>query len=122
MIEPIFEGVRTRCKNHSFTILGPNESECGKCKLLHRKLGLTPPFDIRCDRAFFNTKKDAIYVVLWVIRDGAKQHTNHMAGYILKDVEGHIIDRIYDPEDFTPVEFLSEEEQEKIRRGETSSD
>lgn len=108
MIEPIFEGVSARCKNHS-KLLSPGESECDECKLIRRNLSLNPPFDVIANRTYLGIKKDSPYTVVWVIRDGLKANDGKLRGYVFKDNNGKLVDQVYDPLDFTPVAFLDED-------------
>jgi|SRR6266853_3142480 len=111
MIEPIFEGARSRCKKHSFNLLGPDQVECGDCELNRRNLSFQPPFDVKCNRSFMGVNKDNIYTVLWVIKEASKQYSDHISGYVFKDVKGGINPNIYDATDFTPVVFLKDEKE-----------
>ena len=115
MIEAIFEGARSRCKRHADQLLAPNQIECPTCKIIRRNLSFQPPFDVRCDRGGFGCKQGTIYTVVWVIREGAKEYSENAYGYTFyEENTKKILDRIYDPIDFTPVACLSDEEREKL--------
>ena len=106
MIEAIFEGARARCKAHPLHMLGPNEAECGECKTFQANMSLEPPFDVKCNRTHFEVKEGNIYKVFWIIRDGTKEEGKHISGYLFRSDKGDLVDRIYDPIEFTPVAFL----------------
>lgn len=112
MIEPIFEGVSARCKNHS-TLLPPGERECEECKLIRRNLSLNPPFDVIANKTYFGVKKDTLYTVVWLIRDGVRDNNVKLRGYVFKDKDGKPCEHVYDPVDFTPIAFLDPEEVEE---------
>lgn len=111
MIEPIFEGARATCWRHPNVNLMPDEAECDICKIIRRNLSLTPPFQVLCTRTHFSVKEGKEYQVVWVIRDGAKQHNDATMGYVFRDTEGHLVDQVYDPLAFIPVKFLEKEDK-----------
>ena len=114
MIEPIFEGARVRCKAHPEKLLRPKESECDACKILRRNLSLKLPFSVRANKDIFEVKENLAYTVLWVIRDGAREFNDHVTGYVFKGEGGQPCGRIYDAADFTPVEFLTDEQKKEL--------
>lgn len=106
MIEAIYEGARATCRRHPDVKLMPNQSECDDCKKIRRDLGLTPPFDVICHRTHFGVKEGGIYKVVWVIRSGAREHHDEMMGYVLRAEKAGVTDHVYEPEAFTPIQFL----------------
>lgn len=114
MIEAIFEGARARCRRHGHVVLAPGEKECEECKVIRRNLSLVPPFGVLCNRTHFGVEEGLIYTVLWVIRNGSKEFTEDLFGYVFRDKNGGIHDKIYSPLEFTPIVFLSLEERKKL--------
>lgn len=114
MIEAIFEGARARCRRHSHILLSPTEQECEECILIRRNMSLKPPFSVVCKRTHFGVEKDKVYKVIWLIRDGAKEFSENMYGYVFSRTGGGLDDTIYAPTEFVPIDFLSEEEREKL--------
>lgn len=104
MIEPIFEGVRSRCLNHKDTLLKPGESECRLCRTLR---DLKPPFEVKCVRGGFGVKHGEIYTVVWIIRDGRSSSKDNMYGYVFKAAvkdQTALHEYVFDPADFVIVE------------------
>lgn len=115
MIEPIFEGARARCKRHPLNMLPPNEIMCDECKIIAIRTGLKPPFWARCDRTHFEVKKGEVYKVAWIIAEGTvKEGGDKVSGYMFRTDKNNLCERVYSPTDFTPIEFLTAEEREKL--------
>lgn len=109
MIEPIFEGVRSRCLRHKDVLLLPGESECQECRDFR---ALRPPFDVKCIRGGWGAKKDEIYSVIWIVADGKSQYNENMHGYVFR-AEGEkgtaLHDHVFDPVDFVILKEKKEE-------------
>lgn len=118
MIEPIFEGARSRCKKHPLVPIGPKDYECKDCQVIRKKMSLKPPFSVLCERTHFGTNKGTIYTVVWIIRDGARDIDQHMSGYVLQAEGGGLCERVYSPDEFTPVDFLPEDYKKELSKAE----
>src|ERR1700682_3609925 len=105
---PVFEASWARCLEHK-TLLEPGEEKCIKCKILERNLSLTPKFKVYCIHdEWGEVKAGTDYEVVWIIKDGRRQHGDLM-GYVFEFDDNSMNDHVFDALNFIPHEFLTDD-------------
>lgn len=103
-----FEATWARCLEHK-TLLEPGEIECIRCKILKRNLSLVPKFKVYCiNDEWGEVKAGTDYEVIWVIKEGTRQHGN-IKGYVFEVDDNSLNDYVFNAENFIPHEFLTDD-------------
>lgn len=94
LLKPLFLAASPKCE-HSISF-GLEENDCWLCEFIQDVLQTTPPFDLKCiDNIGINLKKDAVYTVGLVVREGIDTK-GRTAGVLLTTADGSLTSTLYD--------------------------